>query len=58
MSRRHFFKKKPHDRSGEHRPRRRVRLIPLLLMVIGAATVFVLAARYAIVPLLVYLGGN
>lgn len=58
MNRRHFFRRKPHDRAGEPRPRRRIRLIPLLLMVIGAATVFVLAARYVIVPLLVYLGGN
>lgn len=52
-----------HDRKHRHnrnnsRPRRRLRLIPLLLMFIGAAAVFVLAARYLIVPLLVYLGGT
>lgn len=40
------------------RPRRRFRLLPVLLMAIGAATVIVLAARYLIVPLLVWLGGN
>ena len=39
------------------RRRRRVRLLPLLLMGIGAVTVLVLAARYVIVPALVYLGG-
>ena len=46
-------------KSWEDKPRRkrRVRLIPLLLMVIGALTVLVAAARYAIVPLLVWLGG-
>lgn len=40
------------------RPRRRVRLLPLLLMIVGAATLLVLALRYAVVPLLVYLGGT
>lgn len=40
------------------RPRRRIRLIPLLLMIIGAGTVLVAAARYVIVPLLVWLGGS
>lgn len=37
--------------------RRRIRLIPLLLELIGAVTVLVMAARYLVVPLLVYLGG-
>ena len=40
------------------RPRRRFRLIPTLLMLIGAATVIVAAARYLVVPLLVWLGGT
>ena len=57
MSRR-FFHRKPHERVQKPRPRRRIRLIPLLLMLIGAATIFVLAARYVFVPLLVYLGGG
>lgn len=56
MIRRHFFRRKPREQA--RRPRRRIRLIPLLLMIVGAATVFVLAARYLIVPLLVYLGGG
>ena len=46
-------------RSWEDKPRRkrRVRLIPLLLMMVGAITVLFLALRYLIVPLLVFLGG-
>lgn len=40
------------------RPRRRIRLFRLLLMVVGAATLIVIAARYVVVPLLVYLGGR
>lgn len=38
--------------------KKRVRLIPLLLMLIGACTVFVMAARYVVVPLLVWAGGQ
>lgn len=38
--------------------KKRVRLIPLLLMIIGACTVFVLAARYVVIPLLVWAGGQ
>ena len=55
MKRRHFFRRMPNEQ--DRRSRRRIRLVPLLLMIVGAATVFVLAARYLIVPLLVYLGG-
>lgn len=38
--------------------KKRVRLIPLLLMIIGACTVFVMAARHIVVPLLVWAGGQ
>ena len=38
--------------------KKRVRLIPLLLMLIGACTVFVMVARYVVVPLLVWAGGQ
>lgn len=40
------------------RPRWRFRLIRWLLMLIGAATVTIAAARYVVVPLLVWLGGK
>ena len=57
---RYFAKgwKKSWEPERKPRRRRRVRLLPLLLMVIGAATVLVVALRYLIVPLLVYLGGR
>ena len=57
MSRRYFADDWKESWFDERHPRRRVRLLPLLLMAIGAVTVFVLAARYVVVPLLVYLGG-
>ena len=59
MGRRYFKEGWKHSwsKQGTH-PKRRIRIIPLLLMIIGAATVLVLAAKYLIVPLLVYLGGN
>ena len=47
--------------SWEEKPRKprrkRPRLLSLLLMLIGAATVLFLALRFLIVPLLVFLGG-
>ena len=39
------------------RRRKRLGLIPVILMVIGAAALFVLAARYLAVPFLVWAGG-
>lgn len=58
---RHFangWKRSREKREAKPRRGRRVRLIPLLLMLIGAATVLVAAMRYLIVPLLVFLGGR
>ena len=46
----YFQPERPHGR-------RHVHVLPLLLMMIGMITVMVLAVRYALVPLLVYLGG-
>ena len=40
-----------------HRPRRPVRILPLLLMLIGTMTLLVLIVRYMLIPLLVMLGG-
>ena len=58
MKRRPFPDDRPHDRRRAPRPRRRMRLLPLVLTIIGAVTVLVLVARHLIVPLLVYLGGG
>lgn len=56
MSRRYFSN--DWKQSWSKRPRRkRIRVLPLILMIFGAMALLVLAARYAIVPLLVYLGG-
>lgn len=55
---RYFAKGRHQWQEEKPRGRRRVRLIPLLLMLIGAVTVLVAALRYLIVPLLVYLGGR
>ena len=57
---RYFAKgwKESWEEKGKRSRPRRVRLIPFLLMVIGAVTVLVFAMRYLIVPLLVYLGGR
>lgn len=54
---RYFAKGWKKGREGKPRRKRRVRLIPLLLMIVGAITVLVAAFRYLIVPLLVFLGG-
>ncbi len=40
------------------RRKKRIRIIPLLLMLIGAGTVFVLSARYIVIPLLVWARGQ
>ena len=58
MKRRFFSEGWKDSRKESRRPRRLSRLIPVLLMLIGLATVIVVAARYLIVPLLVGLGGN
>lgn len=56
---RRLFRNNPHEPPVPHRrEKKRVRLLPVLLMIIGAATVFVMAARYVIVPLLVWAGGQ
>lgn len=58
MGRRYFTDDWKRDWDDERpRRRKRFRLLPMLLMIIGACTVFVLVARYVVVPLLVYLGG-
>jgi len=46
------------DPISPRRRKKRIRIIPLLLMLIGAGTVFVLAARYIVIPLLVWAGGQ
>lgn len=45
------------DPRKQRRPKPVRRFFALLLMLIGAATVVVMLARYAVVPLLVYLEG-
>ena len=69
MKRRFFFFGKRQEPDGQHpdphdphapkppRQRRPVRVLPLLMMMIGTITVMVLIVRYALVPLLVTLGG-
>lgn len=58
MKRRYFSEGWKDSWKESRRPRRPVRIIPVLLMLIGLATVIVAVARYLIVPLLVWLGGN
>ena len=57
MSRRYFDDDWKQSWTKKPRRKRRVRLLPTLLMIVGAVTLLVLAARYVIVPLLVQLGG-
>lgn len=46
------------ERYTQRRKRRSFRLIPFLLMLIGAGTVVVLLLRHVIIPILIYFGGT
>ena len=52
------WKKSWEEKNHKPRRKRRPKLIPFLLMVIGAVTVLALVFRFLIVPLLVFLGGK